>query len=109
MNGSGWYQVKIERGVVCVVLHGEFDLVESAELESALMPLVDQHRARVEVDLADVQFFGSSGLRALLAAHERAKECESSLTVIAESEVCTRVFDLAGVAELLRASAPPAG
>jgi anti-anti-sigma factor len=109
MDGSGWYQVKIERGVVRVVLHGEFDLVESAELEGALRPLVEQPRARVELDLTDVEFFGSSGLRALLAAHEHAKECESSLTVVAESAVCSRVFELAGVAGLLRGVAPSSG
>jgi anti-anti-sigma factor len=109
MNGAGWYQVKIERGTVGVVLHGEFDLVESAELEQALVPLVEQPNARVELDLSDVQFFGSSGLRALLAAHERADACGSSLTVIAESTVCARVFELAGVAEKLRSPGPSAG
>ncbi|MGD9997336.1 MAG: STAS domain-containing protein [Ilumatobacteraceae bacterium] len=109
MDEPGWYQVKIERGVVCVLLHGEFDIVESAELEAALLPLVEQPGARVEVDMSDVEFFGSSGLRALLAAHERATTCGSSLTVVAESDVCTRVFDLAGVADRLHGCGPSAG
>ncbi|MBI5088115.1 MAG: STAS domain-containing protein [Actinobacteria bacterium] len=102
MDGSGWYQIKIERGVVGVVLHGEFDIVEATDLEQALLPLVEQRGARVELEMSDVGFFGSSGLRALLTAHEHATRSGSSLAVVAESPGCTRLFELAGVAERLR-------
>jgi anti-anti-sigma factor len=106
MDGSGWYQIKIERGVVRVVLHGEFDVVESDELEQALLPLVGQPAACVELDLADVEFFGSRALGAVLAAQDRSAEHDSTLRVVAASPLCLRLFDIAGVSERLGIAQP---
>ena len=82
MSVAGWYQVRIERGVMTVVLHGEFDIVESVELEEALLPLVQSPGTSIVVDLSDVQFFGSCALRALLAAERAAMSGGAVLRVV---------------------------
>jgi anti-anti-sigma factor len=101
MDRAGWYQIAIERGVMRVILHGEFDIVESQELLEALGPLVSNRGARVRVDMSDVSYFGSIALRALLASGMLAREAGSTFNVVDPSSFCRMLFDATGVSELL--------
>src|SRR5215218_4672562 len=101
MSLSGSYKVRFERGLVKVALHGEFDIVESVELEQALLPLVQSPGAVIVVDLSDVQFFGSCALRALLAAERAAGGAGATLRVVDPSSCCRHVFEIAGVSQHL--------
>ena len=52
---------------------------------------------RVEMDLADVTFIDSSGLGALVAVHNYAKELGATLVLLRAGPVVSRFFELAGV------------
>jgi anti-anti-sigma factor len=60
-------------GRVIVELHGELDLASAPELDSVLSRGQGAGQT-VIVDLRDLQFMDSSGLRVLAAAHARAAE-----------------------------------
>ena len=105
MAEAGWYQVRIDRGVVTVVLHGEFDLLETTQLDGALTPLIHPY-ARIAVDLSDVQFFGSSALRVLLDVRHRSLVVGASFHIVNPSRCCRALFDIAGVAEELSLTGP---
>jgi anti-sigma B factor antagonist len=63
---------------------------------------------RLIVDLADVEFVDSSGLRVLIDAHQRRAADDRSIVLANPSAVVRRLFEIAGVEAYLEISeAPP--
>ena len=55
----------------------------------------------LEIDLSGVDFVDSSGLRALIEAHQQFQASGRSLTLVQPSAVVTRLFDISGVGDYL--------
>jgi anti-sigma B factor antagonist len=90
--------VDADRAVVTV--RGELDLLSAPTLTEHLEGL-DPGVTTLELDLSDLSFVDSSGLNALLAARRRLDEAGGELRVTKASDVALRLFDVAGVRELL--------
>jgi anti-sigma B factor antagonist len=92
-------------------LSGELDLATVGELEDALRTRLEGGED-VVVDLRGLAFMDSSGVRALVGAHQSAESGDGSLTIVRAprgSEV-DRVIDVSGVATALgMVDEPPAG
>jgi anti-anti-sigma factor len=80
--------------VVQIVLAGEFDLAslprfedEIAAVEAALPPLI-------VIDLTDLTFMDSSGLRALVTADERARKSGRRVAIVPGPPAVRRVFEI---------------
>jgi anti-sigma B factor antagonist len=58
----------------------------------------------LEIDLSGVDFVDSSGLRALIEAHQRFESNGGSLTLVRPSSVVARLFDISGVGDYLNVS-----
>jgi len=58
----------------------------------------------LEIDLSGVEFVDSSGLRALIEAHQQFQANGGSLTLVRPSAVVARLFDISGVGEYLNIS-----
>ena len=58
----------------------------------------------LEIDLSGVEFVDSSGLRALIEAHQQFEANGGSLTLVRPSAVVARLFDISGVGEYLNVS-----
>jgi anti-anti-sigma factor len=70
---TGFSITKTERGGrVIVLIRGELDLATAPELETAIGESVDAGHD-VVVDLRELEFMDSSGLRVLVSAHKRAQ------------------------------------
>jgi anti-sigma B factor antagonist len=89
--------VEGDRAVVTV--SGELDLLSAPTLTERLEGLGPV--TALELDLSDLSFVDSSGLNALLAARRRLDEAGGTLRVTKASDVALRLFDVAGVRELL--------
>ncbi|MEU3464335.1 STAS domain-containing protein [Streptomyces sp. NPDC006733] len=74
------------------------------DLLSTVTLLPGQHLA---LDLEGVEFFDSSGVRALLAARTLAIGAEADLTLIAIPEHVVQVLDALGLHESFGAGSPP--
>jgi anti-anti-sigma factor len=61
----------------------------------------------VVLDLQDLQFIDSAGLRVILAAHERAQQQGQGFALTPGSEQVQRLFVIAGVSEHLRVILSP--
>jgi anti-sigma B factor antagonist len=94
--------VRHEQDRVVLELHGELDLlgapllqseIESAEIEAAKM---------IVLDLEDLQFIDSAGLRVILTAHDRARKREQEFALTRGSQQVQRLLTIAGVNEHLR-------
>lgn len=96
-------QTESRNGVARLVLAGELDLVG--------VPVLEEHLARVEqngvtgimLDLHQVTFVDSSGLKAFLQASERAKTNGHRIVLVGASPVCQRLFTLTRTEFLLDA------
>lgn len=82
-----------------VVVDGEVDAHTCPELTAALDPLPGS--GPVEVDLSGVGFMDSSGLRALIAAHQAAAEAGRRLVISNPSAAVRRLIEISGLSEHL--------
>jgi anti-sigma B factor antagonist len=85
-------------GRAVVEVRGELDLATAPELEAVLLERLDAG-AEVVLDLRELQFMDSSGLRVLVTAHARASDGGPRFAIVrppADSEVA-RILDIAGV------------
>jgi anti-anti-sigma factor len=83
-----------------VTAHGEIDIHTCGELEQALLGLVDDGVSKLTLDLADVAFIDSSGLRALVVAHKALEENGGSLVVANPSSMAARLLEVTGLKTL---------
>jgi anti-sigma B factor antagonist len=99
--------VRSEPDRVVLELHGELDLLAAPALEEAIEGVEAGSPAIVVLDLQDLQFLDSAGLRVILAAHERSREQAFDFALTRGSEQVQRLFAIAGVSEHLRIIASP--
>jgi anti-anti-sigma factor len=86
--------------LVCVVLGGEIDLGAADALGDELDAVFDEHGVPVVLDLHEVTFIDSSGMRVLLLARKRSAAEGRTLTVVNASLPARRVIELSGTAAL---------
>ncbi len=87
---------------VQVVLRGELDLGTVGALEQELREAWARDVRRIEIDLRQVTFIGSTGLAVLLEANARAREAGCELTLIRGPLSVHRIFELTGIESQFR-------
>lgn len=93
--------VRHDEGVARVVLTGELDAATSGILRSAVERALERDdTARLVVDLTQVAFVDSSGLRAILQAKMTSAEVPVDVRVSPTSAVA-RMFVMTGVGDFL--------
>ena len=90
-----------------LVLRGELDLANAALLQGELDSAEIAPAPMVVLDLQQLEFIDSTGLRVLLTAHERARERGQEFAVTRGSEQVQRLLSITGVNEHLRVIASP--
>lgn len=82
-----------------VIVRGELDLAaEPAVLAEALRALEESTPNRLVLDVAEVSFIDSSGLRVLLRCRDSAQRAGRRFALrVANNQVVTRLLSLAGV------------
>lgn len=99
--------VRSEPDRVVLELHGELDLLGAPMLQEDMEKVEAQTPAIVVLDLEDLQFVDSAGLRVILAAHQRSRERGWEFALTRGGEQVQRLFEIAGVGEHLRIIASP--
>jgi anti-anti-sigma factor len=84
---------------VVVSIGGDFDLGAVGDVTAAIRPHLGTN---IVVDLDEVGFMDSSSLHCLLRLHAEAADRGQRLRVGKVSPVVARLFELSGVADLLR-------
>jgi anti-sigma B factor antagonist len=98
---SGRVTIDVDATAEATVLtvHGEIDMDTIDQLTAALSTVVPT--AHVLVDLADVSYMDSGGLRSLLTAKTEIERQGGNLRVTTASAIVDRLIEIAGVADLL--------
>jgi anti-sigma B factor antagonist len=92
---------RVESDRVVLELHGELDLVGAPLLARELERAERDERRILVLDLEDLEFIDSAGLRVILAAHERLRLRGGDLALTPGPAQVQRLLTIAGVSEHL--------
>jgi anti-anti-sigma factor len=92
---------------VVLELHGELDLLGAPLLQEQIDEADLDARGILVLDLQDLQFIDSAGLRVVLVAHGNARRHGREFAVTKGSDQVQRLLSIAGVDERLRIIASP--
>jgi anti-sigma B factor antagonist/stage II sporulation protein AA (anti-sigma F factor antagonist) len=89
-------------GRLVVTLRGELDLATAGDVEEAVLGPVRDGR-HVVLDLRELEFMDSSGVRVIVAAHGAAQDGDGRLTIVraAPGGAVQRVLEISGLEDVL--------
>ncbi|MDD1715548.1 MAG: STAS domain-containing protein [Methanolinea sp.] len=79
-----------------LLLKGRMDAATSPGAESHLNRLIDGGSRNIIIDCSDLVYISSAGLRVLLAALKRLKQCGGRLSLASLQPETRKVFEIAG-------------
>jgi anti-anti-sigma factor len=88
-------------GVARVVLRGELDLETAPSLEEHLSVLDGDGARTILIDLRDLTFIDSTGLRVLLRAFSRTEDDGHRTAIVGASESVRKLFQITGTERIL--------
>ncbi len=86
----------LENDIVSVKVDGRLDAATVTIFEQALQQLLADKHSRLVVDLANVSYISSSGLRALITARRQARAQGGDIVLCCMSPRVLQVFDMIG-------------
>jgi anti-anti-sigma factor len=92
---------KIDGESASIAIVGELDLSTAPRVEEALDDLLANRARRVVIDLSQVAFVDSSGLRMLIAMSDRSGEEGWTLALVRPPEPARSVFQITGAEQNL--------
>ena len=87
--------------VAVVALHEKFDTATAPQAGDALATLIHNGAQRIVVDMSDVPYMSSAGLRILLHTAKRLRAAGGELRVCALNDAVQEVFEISGFDTLL--------
>lgn len=94
-------QTERENGRVRLALTGELDISSAGKVEEALARIEAEHPGVILLDLRELEFMDSTGLRLIVSADARAREASRRLAIVRGPEAVQRIFDITRLDERL--------
>jgi anti-anti-sigma factor len=88
-------------------LCGELDMSATEDLQTAVRERCEQAAKTVVLDLRELAFIDSTGLRALVQVYDDCRERGHQVVLIPGRAAVQRVFDLTGLTDVLPFEDPP--
>ena len=97
------FEVEVERadGQAVVRVSGEFDLAATHVVEDALLSVEDDQNRVIVLDLREVTFLDSTGLRTITSADHRAREAGHELRIVRGPEQIQKLLYVTGMDKIL--------
>jgi anti-sigma B factor antagonist len=86
--------------VSVMTVKGRVDSATAPDLENALKQLVDGDKTQIILDLKDVEYMSSAGLRAMVSTLKAVKRINGDLRLCAPSARVAEVLRLAGLTSI---------
>ena len=86
-------------GQIVIAAVGEVDAASADTLRAAIFEAVDGGASSLAIDMSEVSFIDSSGLRVLIAGYKAAESAGGALTVQAPSDAVVRLLEITGQLE----------
>jgi anti-sigma B factor antagonist len=90
------------QNVSIMKVKGRIDSETAPELDDALAKLLQQDRHQIVLNLQDVDFMSSAGLRAIVKAHQAAKKAGGDLRLASVSEPVEVILRTVGMMQMLQ-------
>ena len=87
-------------GVTLIGLHGRLDAVSSPSVEKRLLAIVAEGDVRIALDLSELSYISSLGLRVLMIVAKQVQTGGGKLSLAALSDTVHEIFKIAGFTEL---------
>ncbi|GGW80633.1 STAS domain-containing protein [Streptomyces galilaeus] len=88
-------------GIQVVTVRGEIDHAVTEELTEALLVYGSVTPPRTVVDLSGVTFMDSSGINALIAAHQSMSDSQGWLRIVGAQAPVLRILELVGLDQVI--------
>jgi len=95
-------------GRMHVTPRGELDIVTAPQLEAAVSEATSEPVSELVLDLRELTFMDSTGLRALAQANLKAEQAGTALSIWRGSHQIERVLEISGLGPLLPLANAPA-
>ncbi len=92
-------------GVSVMAVEGRVDSESAPELDKALAQLLEANCSKIVVNLKQVEFLSSAGLRALVKTYQEAQKAGGSVRLTGLSEAVQGILYTVGLNQMLRAYA----
>jgi len=80
-----------------ISISGRIDTVTSKELEAKLDEAIDEGKKKIIINLGNVDYISSVGLRVLLAALKKQKNTQGSLPLVSLQPFVQNIFKITGL------------
>ncbi|MFJ8134614.1 anti-sigma factor antagonist [Streptomyces sp. NPDC096013] len=94
-------RIHADRGFTVLEFRGEIDIAAATEILPYLDRVTARPRARIVIDLRQVEFFDCSGLRLLYRARHRVLERDGTLHLVCAHPLTLRILRVTGLNRLL--------
>lgn len=98
--------VRCDSGRATLVLVGELDLASAETLQQALTAEQLEHQQAIVLDLQQLQFLDSTGLRGILTAFDRCRERHQEFAITPAPQQVQRLLEVTGAIDLLPLATP---
>ncbi|TNC19604.1 STAS domain-containing protein [Amycolatopsis alkalitolerans] len=102
IHSSTPVRVELDGEIGRIRLHGEIDHTAVEQLDRAVAELLDKGVGSLVVDFADLSFFDSACVSALVRARALAEERGSAITLANVDRYARRILDLTGLSAAFR-------
>ena len=86
---------------VILALSGKLDATSAKTFEDKILRLINSGAQRLVVDLSQLEYVSSSGLRVFLLAAKRLQATDGKIVLCGLQDHVRQVFDLAGFSSIL--------
>jgi anti-anti-sigma factor len=90
-----------ENGIAVLEVKGEVDAYTSQDLEQTLKDLRTQGHHRIVMDVSEMTFISSAGIRVILYAYQEAVKLGGGVRLVGPMDQVRRIFEIAGIFEIL--------
>jgi anti-sigma B factor antagonist len=94
------FEVREASGSARLILRGELDMASAAAADSALLDLLGRGFDRVILDLRELDFMDSTGVKFLIDGRDAASELGVKIAIAYEGDAVERILTVSGVATL---------
>lgn len=95
-------QISNAAGVCIVAVTGSIDALTAGDLTSSLSAQVGNGQKNLVLDLSQVDFMSSAGLRAILAALKECRQVGGDLRIAAAQPGVNKVLNMSGFTSILK-------
>lgn len=89
--------IKEYKRVSVVSISGRIDSATAGDFEKALIELAERGRNNIALDMSDVEFISSAGLRVLVTIRKTVQSAGGDLVIAEPSERVTDTLEIAGL------------